>query len=114
MCVWFILQTQGQSVLQSNSECLPHTLSSGDAEVQPVGGLSPTLAARLQVMEDAENGAGWHFCDSLLEGAASSFPQNSLALDIGLSLSSLMESWKAKVLSVPLHSEKIRPKNVYD
>lgn len=50
-------------------------------------------------------------------GTASSFPQNSLASDIRLSLSSLMESWKARVLSVPLPSEKkkkIKPKNAWD
>lgn len=60
-------------------------------------GAQSLLVARLQVTEDTEEGAGWYFCDSLLEGVASRLTQHSLASVIGLSLSSLMESWKARV-----------------
>ena len=60
-------------------------------------GAQSLLVARLQATEDTEQGAGSHFCDSLLEGVASRLTQNSLASDIGLSLSSLMESWKTRV-----------------
>lgn len=91
-CVWLV--------------CLIHTatkpsaVQAGDMEVQPQ--FSPCI----QTLGDRRHrGGGWlEFYPSLLEGVASSLPQNSLASHISLSLTSLIESWKARVLSVPLYS----------
>ena len=91
-CVWLV--------------CLIHTttkpsaVQAGDMEVQPQ--FSPCI----QTLGDSRRrGRGWlEFYPSLLEGVASSLPQNSLASHISLSLTSLIESWKARVLSVPLYS----------
>lgn len=86
MCGWFILRTQRRGLLQSGWEGWPYLLLSADAELRALQGLSPVLATRLQETENTEEGAGWHFCDNLLQGVASSFLQNSLASDAGLSL----------------------------
>ena len=91
-CVWLV--------------CLIHTatkpsaVQAGDMEVQPQ--FSPCI----QTLGDSRRrGRGWlEFYPSLLEGVASSLPQNSLASHISLSLTSLIESRKARVLSVPLYS----------
>jgi hypothetical protein len=76
----------------------PCLLFFAHSEVQPLGSsLSPNLShGRPRIR-------GWGACPwGSSEGINSSFPQNSLASDIGLS--SLMESWKTRVLSVPLDS----------
>lgn len=79
--------------------------------------VQPQFSPCIQTLGDRRHrGGGWlEFYPSLLEGVASSLPQNSLASYIGLSLASLIESWKARVLSVPLYSwgEK-NPKIVCD
>lgn len=68
-------------------------------------GAQSLLVARLQVMEDTEEGAGWHFCDSLSEGVAS-----RLTTFFGLrcwSQSSFSDGkLEGKSLSAPLHSGK--------
>ena len=68
--------------------------------------VQPQFSPCIQTLGDRRRrGGGWlGFYPSLLEGVASSLPQNSLASHIGLSLTSLIESWKARVLSVPLYS----------
>ena len=68
--------------------------------------VQPQFSPCIQTLGDRRHrGGGWlEFYPSLLEGVASSLPQNSLASHISLSLASLIESWKARVLSVPLYS----------
>ena len=79
--------------------------------------VQPQFSPCIQTLGDRGlGGGGWlEFYHSLLEGVASSFPQNSLASHISLSLTSLIESWKARTLSVLLYSggEK-NPKIVCD
>ena len=91
-CVWLVCLI--------NTGTKPSAVQAGDMEVQPQ--FSPCIQT---LGDNRRRGRRWlEFYPSLLEGVANSLPQNSLASHISLSLTSLIESWKARVLSVPLYS----------